>query len=1091
MKKQFQILTCLAVLATSTVLSPAANLQWDYDSVTAGAQDGAGTWDILNANWTNGTANVVWNNSLTVTNTAVFGNGNGAANSGIFTVSLAGDMNVGGLTFNNAGTGNSYLINNPNANLIFLCSGTTSDSLTVASGVSAEINARLATSGSGTANIRSTGGGTLKLSGGSAAATSSIYFLRTGGGNTLNLTGNLVCSNNLMASGGILNLSGTNLVLGTLITGDSSSFGGNATNVINVTGGLTTASGMYMGKKNTTNAVTISGGSLVVSGQTYMSSDFNGSSTQTNIVSTITVTNTGLFDTGTGTTTFLLGNGTNTLATVNLDGGTLATARPFTTGNIGTHTSIFNFNGGTLKAKANQENLIIGSASPFTTISGVYVRNGGALFETTSGNLGIMHDILHSATAGDNATDGGLIVSGVGGLTLGGNNTYTGNSVAKSGALCVANVNSVPGYLSGSLILSNGAAFGVRLGSDSSIGQTDFDTIIASTTIFNGANKNVAISVSGSGGVPVDASTIGDISGSRSLVKVGAGTLQLGGTYNYSGPTVVSGGTLQLVNGAIAPPQSGYQINSLGILQIGDGTTVGSGDLGVNAVTNIGGKLVFARPDTTLVVTNQIFATSGGVYVTTAGGGVTFSNSGSAWVDTFPQAGTMIFDLGASGSVTASGNLSSSAFGGVSQMDWVSGNGNFAGVAVANAAGGTSTLNVKGGNLYFNASYRAYIGIKGTAYANVTGGTLTFGGTKDLSLGGDREFSATNASGILTISGGQFLITNATSKLIIGQNTAPNTGANGTINLYGGTLLSAGTITGGNGISTANFSGGTLKAGAANANWLTNVTTAAISTNGLIVDDGGFVVAINQVLARDGALAGADGGLTKNGNGTLYLNSVNTYNGPTVATGGALGGSGTIASNLTINTSATLAPGNNGVGTFTVNGNLAFNGNLLMNVNTTNGAQTNSYCVVGGTLSRSGAGTVTVVNLGPTLVVGQKFTLFNKPVPSGAAMTVSGGGTGVTWLNNLAADGSISVASVGPAPKPVINNFSLSGTTLNLTATNGSAGATWTLLQSTNVSVPISQWITNRTGIYDVSGNLSTNILNMATNTQAFFILKQ
>ena len=113
MKKKFRMLTCLVVFAASATLLPAANLQWDNDLVTAGAQDGAGTWDILNANWTNGTANVVWNNSLTVTNTAVFGNGNGAASSGIFTVSLAGDMNVGGLTFNNAGTGNSYLINNP------------------------------------------------------------------------------------------------------------------------------------------------------------------------------------------------------------------------------------------------------------------------------------------------------------------------------------------------------------------------------------------------------------------------------------------------------------------------------------------------------------------------------------------------------------------------------------------------------------------------------------------------------------------------------------------------------------------------------------------------------------------------------------------------------------------------------------------------------------------------------------------------------------------------------------------------------------------------------------------------------------------
>ncbi|MGN6644873.1 MAG: hypothetical protein ACTHKU_17940, partial [Verrucomicrobiota bacterium] len=398
MKTTARILACIILAALS---ASAANLQWDSDPGTADAQDGSGTWNLSNSNWTNGTGNVVWDNH----STAVFGNGNGTPGSGVFTVSLAGDNSVTNITFKSAGTGNSYLIDNPDAILTLLAGGAVLDTITVNPGVSAEINSILATSGSSTANVRTIGGGNLKLSGGTAANPSSIYFLSVRNGATMELAGNMVCSNNLMASGGTLVLSGTNRVMNAFYTGDSGN-GGNDLNVINVTGGVTTlqignSTSMYLGKKNTTNSVNISGGSLSFSaGNTrpiYLASDFNGASTVSNIVSSLNISGTGLFDTGTGPgTIFMLANGNNTVATVNLDGGTLATARQITTGTIGTHTSIFNFNGGLLKANSDQENLMFGADSPFQALSGVYARDGGAIFDTTLGNLGVMHDILHS-----------------------------------------------------------------------------------------------------------------------------------------------------------------------------------------------------------------------------------------------------------------------------------------------------------------------------------------------------------------------------------------------------------------------------------------------------------------------------------------------------------------------------------------------------------------------------------------------------------------------------------------------------------------------------------------------------------------------
>jgi hypothetical protein len=78
----------------------------------------------------------------------------------------------------------------------------------------------------------------------------------------------------------------------------------------------------------------------------------------------------------------------------------------------------------------------------------------------------------------------------------------------------------------------------------------------------------------------------------------------------------------------------------------------------------------------------------------------------------------------------------------------------------------------------------------------------------------------------------------------------------------------------------------------------------------------------------------------------------------------------------------------------------------------------------------------------------------------------------------------------GPPSSPHITQISLNGTTLSLSATNGTAGGGWTLLQSANLALPLSQWQTNSTGSFDGSGNLSASLPNVATNALEFYILK-
>ena len=90
------------------------------------------------------------------------------------------------------------------------------------------------------------------------------------------------------------------------------------------------------------------------------------------------------------------------------------------------------------------------------------------------------------------------------------------------------------------------------------------------------------------------------------------------------------------------------------------------------------------------------------------------------------------------------------------------------------------------------------------------------------------------------------------------------------------------------------------------------------------------------------------------------------------------------------------------------------------------------------------------------------------------------------------ASGAINIGNiVVPPSSPHITSIQVSGTGgLNLSATNGTPGGSWVLLQSTNVALPLNQWQTNTTGTFDGSGNLSTNIFDAATNMQSFYVLK-
>jgi autotransporter-associated beta strand protein len=99
LKSLFPLLAGLAAIA-GTLNLHAADLTWDADNVTSGAQDGAGNWSSANANWWDGFTDLAWNNDNN--DNAIFGAGGGAN----FSVTVPGNTtnNVANITFNANGS---------------------------------------------------------------------------------------------------------------------------------------------------------------------------------------------------------------------------------------------------------------------------------------------------------------------------------------------------------------------------------------------------------------------------------------------------------------------------------------------------------------------------------------------------------------------------------------------------------------------------------------------------------------------------------------------------------------------------------------------------------------------------------------------------------------------------------------------------------------------------------------------------------------------------------------------------------------------------------------------------------------------------
>jgi hypothetical protein len=137
----------------------------------------------------------------------------------------------------------------------------------------------------------------------------------------------------------------------------------------------------------------------------------------------------------------------------------------------------------------------------------------------------------------------------------------------------------------------------------------------------------------------------------------------------------------------------------------------------------------------------------------------------------------------------------------------------------------------------------------------------------------------------------------------------------------------------------------------------------------------------------------------------------------------------------------------------------------------------------------SGGGTLSITSVSPTngtaSIVGGTNVLF----------TPTAFFTGTATIGYSISDGlsgtasSLITVTVSAPPQPHITSLTLSGTTLIINGTNGTAGLQYTVLSSTNLAAPLNSWAPVSTNTFS-AGNFSVTNTVTSGQPKSFFTLR-
>ncbi len=774
-----------------------------------------------------------------------------------------------------------------------------SSGLTIASGASLELLSADETVGSLTGAGEALLNGYRLIAGGDNSSTSYSGIMSGTGGLTKTGTGTMTVTGANSFTGG------TDITGGTLAIGGGTSLSDTASLTIAAGAALILTDGdETVGSLAGAGDVTLNGFRLIAGGDNS-STIYSGTLDGTG----------GLTKTGTGTLTL---DGTNTYSgATNITAGTVqvSDAAALGSGALALEGS------GTLRASAT-------------------FGSGAAISLTASGTGG-----------GTFQVDGGMI------LTLTGLISGTG-SLSKTGTGELVIGSGTPNSYGGATNVDAGT---LRAIGGNAIGDTSIVTVTAGAALILDAAETIgvlagsgAVTLNGTlttGGTHADSTYAGAMDGAGGLTKTGTGTMTLTGTNAYSGATIVDGGRLAIGGGSSLSDTAGLTIAAGASLELLDSNETVGALAGAGGVT-LNSHQLFVGGDNSSSVYSGIMSGTGGL-TKTGTGTMTMTGTNTFTGATGITGGTLAIGGGASLSDTSALSIAAGAALVLTDADETVGSLAGAGHVALNGF----RLTVGGDN-----SSTAFSGaLDGAGGLTKTGtGTLTLEGTNSFSggaaiTGGTVQASSAAAlgSGGLSLEGAGTL--QASGNIAYGGTISltPSGGAGGgTFQVDGSrTLELTGAISGTGGLDKTGA--GTLILGGGGANTYggaTNINTGTLiatggdaigNTSAVTVAFGAmFVVAGNETVGSlagtgqvtlnanltsggaadtvfDGNMTGS-GGLTKTGTGTLTLTGTNTFTGTTAVSAGGLDVAGRLSGDVTVANLATLGGSGSIAGTVNV-----------------------------------------------------------------------------------------------------------------------------------------------------------------------------
>ncbi|MCS6243906.1 MAG: autotransporter-associated beta strand repeat-containing protein [Opitutus sp.] len=770
------------------------------------------------------------------------------------------------------------------------------------------------------------------------------------------------------------------------------------------------------------------------------------------------------------------------------------------------------------------------------------VLNAGGTIDGTGAISGTGTTTFNPGTSGGeysgNISKTNVIKEGSGRLMLSGNNTYTGTTTINDGRIRLGSTTALGTTASGTTIatgaaldlngvtlstaealtlngnwLDNGTEVGalhndssttatysgpITLGSDSSIASLTGNITLSGTIATAGFDLSVRGSENGT--------VSGIISGSGSLIKLGAGTWTLGAANTYTGATTISNGTLALNSTGTIESSSGVDVGSGDTFSIAGNKTIdsltGSGttDLGSNTLT-------IGDASNRSATYSGIISGTGGDITKAGTGTLTLSGANTFTGGTALNAGTL--NLGSSGAIGSSGTISFG--GGILQY------------SSANTTDYSSRFSTASSQLY-NVDTNGQSVTWASALTS-SGGTLTKAGTGTLTLGGVNTYT-----GATTISAGTLAL-NSTGTIAsssgITNNSAFSIGGNKTIDSMTGsgtTALGSNTLTIGDATNTsATYSGiisgtgGLTKAGTgtltlSGVNTFTGLTTisegilAATHSSALGTSAGGVTIAAGAALQLSGGITLADAISIVGGTSIRNLSGNNTLTGLITLTNDTIIQSD--AGMLTLNpTSGSAITGVvflrfNGAGDITVSDPLTIGKLFMLGTGTLTLSGANTYTggteLSAGTLNLGSSGALgssgTITFGGGTLQYSSaNITDYSSRFSTDASQQykVDTNGQSVTWASALTSSGgTLTKAGTGTLTLGGVNTYTgattISAGTLGLNST-GTIASSSGVANSGNFTIAGNKIIDSMTGSGTTELGSNTLTIGDATNTSATY----